>query len=121
MSSLCPCLQAVEAKEGLELRGTGRTSASTTFQSFFRFYDRLAGMTVRRSRLEWPLAAASEIADVHTTLTNFHSSDRLAGIIAMSTPTFLLAPFRILMSFRGRRQKVVYMPINRLEYLRQGM
>ena len=43
--SICP-LQAIEAKEGLELKPTGRTAASTTFQSFFGFYDRLAGMTV---------------------------------------------------------------------------
>lgn len=40
-------VQAVEAKEGLELRPTGRTAAMTTFQSFFGFYDRVAGMTVR--------------------------------------------------------------------------
>jgi preprotein translocase subunit SecA len=39
-------LQAIEAKEGLPLKPTGRTSASTTFQSFFGFYERLAGTTV---------------------------------------------------------------------------
>lgn len=41
-------VQAVEAKEGLEPQGQAVTSASITYQTFFRLYTKLAGMTVRR-------------------------------------------------------------------------
>ena len=37
--------QAVEAKEGLEITGEGRSLASLSFQRFFRMYPFLAGMT----------------------------------------------------------------------------
>ena len=37
--------QAVEAKEGVEIKAESQTLASTTFQNFFRLYDKLAGMT----------------------------------------------------------------------------
>jgi preprotein translocase subunit SecA len=37
--------QAVEAKEGLKIQAESQTLASTTFQNFFRLYDKLAGMT----------------------------------------------------------------------------
>ena len=37
--------QAVEAKEGLEIQPESQTLASTTFQNYFRLYDRLSGMT----------------------------------------------------------------------------
>ena len=37
--------QAVEAKEGLNIRQETQTLASTTFQNYFRLYPRLAGMT----------------------------------------------------------------------------
>ncbi len=37
--------QAIEAKEGVELRQESRTFASITFQNFFRLYDTIAGMT----------------------------------------------------------------------------
>ena len=37
--------QAVEAKEGVELRKESRTFASITFQNYFRQYDKLGGMT----------------------------------------------------------------------------
>src|SRR5690554_5986797 len=37
--------QAVEAKEGLEVQPESQTLASTTFQNYFRLYDKLAGMT----------------------------------------------------------------------------
>ena len=37
--------QAVEAKEGVEIKSESQTLASTTFQNFFRLYDKLAGMT----------------------------------------------------------------------------
>src|SRR5210317_1851807 len=37
--------QAVEAKEDLEIQTESQTLASTTFQNYFRLYDRLSGMT----------------------------------------------------------------------------
>lgn len=37
--------QALEAKEGLEIQSESQTLASTTFQNYFRLYDKLAGMT----------------------------------------------------------------------------
>jgi len=37
--------QAVEAKEGVEVRQESRTFATTTFQNYFRLYKKLAGMT----------------------------------------------------------------------------
>ena len=37
--------QAIEAKEGVEIRRENITMASITFQNFFRMYDKLAGMT----------------------------------------------------------------------------
>jgi preprotein translocase subunit SecA len=37
--------QAIEAKEGLQIQAESQTLASTTFQNFFRLYDKLSGMT----------------------------------------------------------------------------
>ncbi len=37
--------QAVEAKEGSEIQAENQTLATTTFQNFFRLYDKLSGMT----------------------------------------------------------------------------
>ena len=37
--------QAVEAKEGVQIRNENQTLASITFQNYFRMYDKLAGMT----------------------------------------------------------------------------
>jgi len=37
--------QALEAKEGLQIQSESQTLASTTFQNYFRLYDKLAGMT----------------------------------------------------------------------------
>ena len=37
--------QAVEAKEGVNIQNESQTLASTTFQNYFRLYDKLAGMT----------------------------------------------------------------------------
>ena len=37
--------QAIEAKEGLEVRRESQTLASITFQNYFRMYNRLSGMT----------------------------------------------------------------------------
>ncbi|MGK0442267.1 MAG: preprotein translocase subunit SecA [Pseudohongiellaceae bacterium] len=37
--------QAIEAKEGVEVQAESQTLASTTFQNFFRLYNKLSGMT----------------------------------------------------------------------------
>lgn len=37
--------QAIEAKEGVEIRKESRTMATITFQNYFRLYKKLAGMT----------------------------------------------------------------------------
>lgn len=37
--------QAVEAKEGLNIQAESQTLASTTFQNYFRLYEKLSGMT----------------------------------------------------------------------------
>jgi preprotein translocase subunit SecA len=37
--------QAIEAKEGLRVKGENQTLASITFQNFFRLYEKLSGMT----------------------------------------------------------------------------
>ena len=37
--------QAIEAKEGVEVKQESRTMATITFQNYFRLYDKLSGMT----------------------------------------------------------------------------
>lgn len=37
--------QAIEAKEGVEIQAENQTMATTTFQNYFRLYDKLSGMT----------------------------------------------------------------------------
>lgn len=37
--------QAIEAKEGLNVKSESRTLATVTFQNYFRMYDKLSGMT----------------------------------------------------------------------------
>lgn len=37
--------QAIEAKEGLDVKSESKTLATITFQNYFRMYDKLAGMT----------------------------------------------------------------------------
>jgi preprotein translocase subunit SecA len=37
--------QAIEAKEGVEIKPEAHATASITFQVFFRFYSKLGGMT----------------------------------------------------------------------------
>jgi preprotein translocase subunit SecA len=37
--------QAIEAKEGVQIQNESQTLASTTFQNYFRLYDKLSGMT----------------------------------------------------------------------------
>ena len=37
--------QAIEAKEGVEIKRESKTLATVTFQNFFRMYKTLSGMT----------------------------------------------------------------------------
>ncbi|HBG8731007.1 TPA: preprotein translocase subunit SecA [Clostridioides difficile] len=37
--------QAIEAKEGVEIKSESKTMATVTYQNFFRLYDKLSGMT----------------------------------------------------------------------------
>src|SRR5699024_12344938 len=37
--------QAIEAKEGVEIKNENQTLATVTLQNYFRMYDKLAGMT----------------------------------------------------------------------------
>lgn len=37
--------QAIEAKEGVEIRSESKTLATITFQNYFRMYDKMSGMT----------------------------------------------------------------------------
>jgi len=37
--------QAIEAKENVEVKQESRTLATITFQNYFRFYEKLCGMT----------------------------------------------------------------------------
>lgn len=47
-------MQAVEVKEALRVQPDSVTKASVTYQCFFRYYERLAGMTVCPSSDECP-------------------------------------------------------------------
>ena len=51
--------QALEAKEGVTIQPENQTLASITFQTYFRMYKRLAGMTGTAS------TEASEFADIY--------------------------------------------------------
>jgi preprotein translocase subunit SecA len=37
--------QAVEAKEGVEIKAENQTLATISFQNYFRLYNKLSGMT----------------------------------------------------------------------------
>ena len=60
--------QAVEAKEGLEVKPESRTLASITFQNYFRMYKKLAGMT-------------------GTAATSAEEFDKVYGLEVISIPT----------------------------------
>ncbi len=49
--------QAIEAKEGVEIKNENQTLATVTLQNYFRMYDRLSGMTG---------TAQTEAAELHT-------------------------------------------------------
>ncbi len=51
--------QAVEAKEGVEIKKESKTLATITFQNFFRLYDFLGGMTATA------ITEAEEFADIY--------------------------------------------------------
>lgn len=47
--------QAIEAKEGLEVKDENKTLATITFQNFFRLYKKLSGMTGTAKQKKWNL------------------------------------------------------------------
>ena len=51
--------QAIEAKEGVDIRSENQTLASVTFQNYFRLYEKLAGMTGTAA------TEAAEFADIY--------------------------------------------------------
>ena len=51
--------QAIEAKEGLDIKPENQTMASVTLQNYFRLYDKLSGMTGTAE------TEASEFADTY--------------------------------------------------------
>ena len=52
--------QAIEAQEPeAEIRGRTRTASSITYQTLFKYYPKLAGMTVR-------MRAAAPLVDPHS-------------------------------------------------------
>jgi preprotein translocase subunit SecA len=51
--------QAIEAKEGVEIRTENQTLASVTFQNYFRLYEKLSGMTGTAA------TEANEFADIY--------------------------------------------------------
>jgi preprotein translocase subunit SecA len=57
--------QAVEAKEGIQVRSENQTLASITFQNYFRMYDKLAGMT---GTADTEAAEFAKIYDLDVTL-----------------------------------------------------
>jgi preprotein translocase subunit SecA len=46
-------VQAIEAKEGLDVQGEDFVQASITFQMLFTYYEKLAGMTVSTACTAW--------------------------------------------------------------------
>ena len=55
--------QAIEAKEGVDIKPENQTLASITFQNYFRLYDKLAGMTGTA------MTEASEFGDIYSLST----------------------------------------------------
>lgn len=60
--------QAIEAKEGVDIKDENRIMASITFQNYFRLYNKLAGMT-------------------GTALTSSEEFDKVYGVEVVSIPT----------------------------------
>ncbi len=60
--------QAIEAKEGVTIEQESRTLASITFQNYFRFYEKLAGMTgtAETSKEEFYKVYGLEVSPVPT-------------------------------------------------------
>ncbi len=85
--------QAVEAKEGVEVQAESKTLATITFQNYFKFYDKLAGMT-------------------GTALTSAEEFDKVyqMGVIAIPTNRPLVRqdlPDLIYKSEKGKFQAIV--------------
>jgi len=73
--------QAVEAKEGAELKKESRTFASITFQNYFRLYSKLAGMTgtALTSSEEFMKVYGMNVVEIptHKPIQRIDSNDRI--------------------------------------------
>lgn len=60
--------QAIEAKEGVAIKQESRTLASITYQNYFKFYERLAGMTgtAKTSAEEFGKVYGLEVIEIPT-------------------------------------------------------
>ena len=82
--------QAVEAKEGVEIRGETQTLATITIQNYFRMYDKLAGMT----------------GTAETEETEFHQIYGL-DVLVIPTNRTVVRDDRNDLIFRTKREKYV--------------
>jgi preprotein translocase subunit SecA len=82
--------QAVEAKEGVEIKGETQTLATITIQNYFRMYDKLAGMT----------------GTAETEETEFHQIYKL-DVLVIPTNRPIIRDDRNDLIFRTKREKYV--------------
>ena len=80
--------QAVEAKEGVEIRGETQTLATITIQNYFRMYDKLSGMT----------------GTAETEETEFHQIYKL-DVLVVPTNRPIVRDDRNDLIFRTKREK----------------
>ena len=73
--------QAVEAKEGVQVKGETQTFATITIQNYFRMYDKLAGMTgtAETEETEFYQIYGLEVAVIPTNrpITRLDQADRI--------------------------------------------
>ncbi len=62
--------QAIEAKEGVEIRDENKTLATITFQNFFRLYEKLSGMTgtAKTEEIEFNKIYSLDVVTIPTNL-----------------------------------------------------
>lgn len=85
--------QAIEAKEGVEIKRESRTLATITFQNYFRMYEKLAGMTGTAAT---EAEEFSKIYDLEVTEIPMNKADARADL-----------PDRVYKSEMGKFQAVV--------------
>ena len=74
------CAQAIEAQEPeAEIRGRTRTASSITYQTLFKYYPKLAGMTVRIARA----CTCFSTCDLRCTLPSQCSASAVLSLIGV--------------------------------------